>query len=52
MVGVIEGFRWGILGKASPDPMVLGISSFMVLVVLAGGLVFFKRMEKTFADDI
>ena len=52
MVGVIEGFRWGILGKASPDPMVLGISSFMVLALLAGGIVFFKRMEKTFADDI
>ncbi len=52
MVGVIEGFRWGVLGKAFPDPMVLGISSFMVLAVLAGGLVFFKRMEKTFADDI
>jgi lipopolysaccharide transport system permease protein len=52
MAGVIEGFRWGILGKASPDLMVLGISSFMVLAVLACGIVFFRWMEKTFADDI
>lgn len=52
MVGVIEGFRWAVLGKGAPDLLVLGISSFMVLVLLVGGLVFFKRMEKTFADDI
>jgi len=52
MVGVIEGFRWAVLGKAAPDLLVLGISSFMVLVLLAGGIVFFRWMEGSFADNI
>ena len=52
MVGVIEGFRWAVLGKAAPDLTIIGLSSVMVLASLVGGLVFFKRMEKTFADDI
>jgi len=52
MVGVIEGFRWGILGNAAPDFGVLAISSVMVLALLVGGIVFFNRVEKTFADDI
>jgi lipopolysaccharide transport system permease protein len=50
MVGVIEGFRWALLGKASPDFQVIAISTIGVLVLLIGGLLFFKRMERTFAD--
>ena len=52
MVGVIEGFRWAILGAERPDWMVLIVSSAVVVVLLLSGLVYFKRMEQTFADII
>jgi len=52
MVGVIEGFRWALLGKGSPDLLVITVSAAVVCVVLLTGLVFFKRMEQTFADVI
>ena len=52
MVGVIEGFRWALLGKESPDLMLMAVSSSVVLALLAGGIVYFKRMEQTFADVI
>ena len=52
MAGVIEGFRWALLGKGSPDFEVLAISAAAVLALLVGGLVYFKRMERTFADVI
>lgn len=52
MVGVVEGFRWGLLGKASPDFHAMAISTVGVLVVLLGGLLFFKQMERTFADVV
>lgn len=52
MVGVIEGFRWALLGKESPDFMSMAASSSVVLALLAGGIVYFKRMEQTFADVI
>jgi len=50
MVGVIEGFRWAILGKVSPDFITMAISAFVLLVVLIAGIVCFKRMERTFVD--
>ena len=52
MVGVIEGFRWAILGTQRPDWMVLVVSSTAVMALLLSGLVYFKRMEKAFADII
>jgi lipopolysaccharide transport system permease protein len=52
MVGVIEGFRWALLGKASPDFQVIAVSVIGVLALLVGGLIFFKRMESTFADVV
>jgi lipopolysaccharide transport system permease protein len=52
MVGVIEGFRWALLGKESPDFGVMAVSSVAVLILLMGGIVYFKRMEHTFADII
>ncbi len=52
MAGVIEGFRWALFGKESPDFMVIAISSSVVLALLVGGIVYFKRMEQTFADVI
>jgi lipopolysaccharide transport system permease protein len=52
MAGVIEGFRWALLGKASPDFSVMAVSGIAVLAILAGGLFFFKNMEQTFADVV
>ena len=52
MVGVIEGFRWGLLGKQNPDFSVMFLSVAVVLLLFAGGLVFFRRMERYFADIV
>jgi len=52
MVGVIEGFRWALLGKGDTDFSPMLVSVAVVLVLLVGGLVFFKRMERTLADVI
>jgi len=52
MVGVIEGFRWALLGKAQPDWSAMGLSAVVVGVLLVGGAVYFRRMERTFADVI
>ncbi len=52
MVGVVEGFRWALLGKAqSPRPLLL-VSVAVVTLLLISGLYYFRRMEKTFADVI
>jgi lipopolysaccharide transport system permease protein len=50
MVGVIEGFRWALLGKTRIPGWELMISVAVVAVLLIGGLYYFRRMEKTFAD--
>ncbi len=50
MVGVVEGFRWALLGSASLDLVVLGVSAGMVALLLVGGLFYFRRMEASFAD--
>lgn len=52
MVGVIEGFRWALLGKENPAIAVIGVSASMVLIIFIGGVIFFKRMENTFADKM
>jgi lipopolysaccharide transport system permease protein len=52
MVGVIEGFRWALLGKGDPDVLALTIGACMSVALLGAGLVFFKRMERFFADLI
>lgn len=50
MVGVVEGFRWGLLGQSSPEFGVMAVSSVVVALLLFGGLVYFKRTERTFVD--
>lgn len=50
MAGVIEGFRWALLGRTAPDPVVMMESVVVVLLVIAGGLVYFRQMERQFAD--
>jgi lipopolysaccharide transport system permease protein len=52
MVGVIEGFRWAVLDYGHPNLTALWVSGAMITVLLAAGLVFFRRMERTFADVI
>jgi len=52
MTGVVEGFRLAILGKSSLDLFSLGISASVVVLLLIGGLYYFKRMESSFADII
>ena len=52
LAGVIEGFRWSLLGKESPDFRVIATSALIVLALLLGGLIYFKRMERTFADVV
>ncbi|MGH7874350.1 MAG: ABC transporter permease [Candidatus Binatia bacterium] len=52
LVGVIEGFRWALLGKQRPDFEMITVSSVVVILLLAGGLICFKRMERTFVDEV
>ena len=52
MVGIIEGFRWAVLGTTRPDMLAIGMSAFIIAVLLFGGLIFFKQMERSFADLI
>jgi lipopolysaccharide transport system permease protein len=50
MVGVVEGFRWALLGvDTAPGPMV-AVSALVATLALVGGAFYFRRMEKTFAD--
>jgi lipopolysaccharide transport system permease protein len=52
MAGVVEGFRWALLGTATaPGPM-LGVSVGTVVLLLIGGLLYFRRVERTFADIV
>jgi lipopolysaccharide transport system permease protein len=52
MVGVVEGFRWALLGTGSGTGYSVLVSSLVVAVLLAGGLMYFRRMERTFADIV
>jgi len=52
MVGVIEGFRWAMLGKAAPNITLLLLPVLIIFAILLSGLYYFKMMEKTFADII
>jgi lipopolysaccharide transport system permease protein len=50
MVGVVEGFRWALLGTTpAPGPIVI-VSTLISLALLLGGLFYFRRLERTFAD--
>jgi lipopolysaccharide transport system permease protein len=51
MVGVVEGFRWALLGTAPPSSMIL-VSVAMSSMMLLSGALYFRRMEKTFADVV
>lgn len=51
MAGVIQGFRWALLGGTAPDAWML-VSVVVVVVLLVAGFAYFRRMEKTFADVV
>jgi lipopolysaccharide transport system permease protein len=50
MVGVVEGFRWALLGTGGPPGRSLALSVLGVGLLLVGGAFTFRRMERTFAD--
>lgn len=52
MVGVVEGFRWALLGTGSPPGSMLAFSVLVAMAVLLSGLYFFRRLEQTFADTV
>jgi lipopolysaccharide transport system permease protein len=52
MAGVVEGFRWALLGTATaPGPIIL-VSALVALVIFVSGAFYFRRMEKSFADVV
>jgi lipopolysaccharide transport system permease protein len=51
MVGVVEGFRWALLGTSAPVEL-LWVSVIIVVLLLGSGLAYFRRMEASFADVI
>jgi lipopolysaccharide transport system permease protein len=52
MVGVVEGFRWALLGTATRPGAMLIVSSLAALVLLLTGVMYFRSTEKTFADVV
>ncbi len=50
MTGIIQGFRWALLGNEMPDIRLIALSTVIVVALLWRGFAFFKRMELTFAD--
>lgn len=52
MAGVVQGFRWAILGVGKPDLIPLLASIGVAVFLLIGGVFYFRRMERTFADVV
>jgi homopolymeric O-antigen transport system permease protein len=52
MAGVIEGFRWSLLGEAPSVGPLLALAGGLVVMLLVGGIAYFRRVETTFADVI
>lgn len=50
MVGVVEGFRWALLGAKTAPGGMFALSALVAVLILVSGAYFFKRLEKTFAD--
>lgn len=52
MTGVVEGFRWALLNSESAPGPILIVSTSIALLLLISGLVYFRQMERTFADTV
>lgn len=51
LTGIIQGFRWAMLGGTPPGEL-MWISSAVMVILFVSGLYYFRRMEKTFADTV
>jgi lipopolysaccharide transport system permease protein len=52
MAGVVEGFRWALLGSGGPPASLMCVSALTVLFLLVGGAYYFRRLERAFADIV
>jgi lipopolysaccharide transport system permease protein len=52
MTGVVEGFRWVLLGKTQAPDVMLCVSVLIIAGLLIGGLYFFRQKEDAFADVV
>lgn len=52
MAGVVNGFRWALLNSGNPPDVLVLISTVIALLILITGLIYFRNMERTFADTI
>jgi len=52
MAGVVNGFRWALLGSGNGPDITLWVSATISILILISGLFYFRSMEKTFADTI
>jgi homopolymeric O-antigen transport system permease protein len=52
MVGVVDGFRWALLGRPQSPGVSLLVSTVVVFLLLVGGLYYFRRLEQEFADIV
>lgn len=50
MVGVVEGFRWALLGSPSPPAFLMAVSLTVVITIFVSGMLYFRVMERTMAD--
>lgn len=52
MVGVVEGFRWALLGRGNSPGWMIAVSIVTAILLLVSGAYYFRRMERTFADVV
>jgi lipopolysaccharide transport system permease protein len=52
MAGVVNGFRWALLGSGNGPDLFVAVSTGIAILILISGLVYFRNMERTFADTI
>ncbi len=52
MVGVVEGFRWALLPGGNPPGPMVAVSAAIAVALLISGTIYFRRMERTFADMV
>lgn len=52
MTGVVEGFRWALLGTGQAPGMMTAVSSIVAVIILVSGMFYFRRMERLFADMV
>ena len=52
MVGVLDGFRWAILGTTGAPDLMVAVSAIVAVALLVSGTFYFRRMERNFADVV